>query len=318
MPAWRTALLAAALVVALALPFVLKGFVVFQLTMVIVYAIAILGLNLLTGVNGQFSLGHGAFFALGAYAAGILLERAGWPWPLTLPAAGFVAFAAGILIGLPALRLAPIYLALATFALAVATPQMLKLTPLEGLTGGVQGLIVLKPDPPPSLHLTQDQWLYLVALATALGMYAIARNIVTSRTGRALMAIRDNPTAALAMGIEVGRMKTLTFGVSAMFTGIAGALSALVVGFVAPDSFTLQLSVALLVGLVVGGVGWLPGALLGGAFVLFVPNLAEHVHKGLSGAVYGLCLILVVYLMPSGAGGFLRALISKLSRRSLP
>lgn len=317
-PAWRTALLLAALACALVLPFSLKGFVVFQLTMVMIYAIAILGLNLLTGINGQFSLGHGAFFALGAYTAGILLERAGWPWPLTLPTAGLVTFAAGLLIGLPALRLAPIYLALATFALAVATPQILKLTPLEGLTGGVQGLIVLKPDPPRGWPLTQDQWLYLVTLAVALALYRIARNIVTSRTGRALMAIRDNPTAALAMGIDVARMKTLTFGVSAMFTGIAGALSALVVGFVAPDSFTFSLSVALLVGLVVGGVGWLPGALIGGAFVLFVPNLAEHVHKGLSGAVYGLCLILVVYLMPSGAGGFLRALGSKLSRRRLP
>lgn len=317
-PAWRAVLAAAAIAVAVTLPFVLKGFMVFQLTMVLIYAIAILGLNLLTGINGQFSLGHGAFFALGAYVAGILLEHAGWAWPATLPASGLAAFAAGVLIGLPALRLAPIYLALATFALAVATPQILKLTPLEGLTGGVQGLLVPKPEPPRGLPLTQDQWLYLITLAVALALYWIARNIVSSRTGRALMAIRDNPTAALAMGIDVARIKTLTFGVSAMFTGIAGALSAFVVGFVAPDSFTFSLSVALLVGLVVGGVGWLPGALLGGAFVLFVPNFAEHVHKGLSGAIYGLCLILVVYLMPSGAGGFLRALVSKLPRRRLP
>jgi branched-chain amino acid transport system permease protein len=283
--------------------------------MVMIYAIAIMGLNLLTGFNGQFSLGHGAFFAVGAYTAGILMDRydIGFFW--TLPAAALVTFVLGVLFGLPALRLENIYLALATFSLAAVTPQLLKLTPFEGFTGGVQGIVVLKPPAPEGLPLTEDQWLYFITLAVGLVLYALALNIVHSRTGRAMMAIRENPIAARAMGIHSAYYKTLVFGISALFTGVAGALSAITIGFIAPDSFTVSLSVALLVGLVIGGVGWMPGALVGGAFVLFVPNIADEVSKGLSGAVYGAILLLVVYLMPSGAGAIWRAGVDALSRR---
>src|SRR5205807_1705328 len=146
-------------------------------------------------------------------------------------------------------------------------------------------LVVIKPDPPAGLPLNQDQWLYYFTLAVGVVLYAGARNLVTSRTGRAMMAVRDNPIAARSMGVNTGLYKSLTFGVSALYTGVAGALGAIVVQFVAPDSFTISLSITLLVGLVVGGVGWLPGAFFGGAFVLFVPNLAESFSKGLSGAV---------------------------------
>lgn len=302
------------LIIALTLPFVVKSFIVFQLTMALIYAIAILGLNLLTGFNGQFSLGHSAFFGLGAYTTAILMEHGNVPYVLTLPVAGIVCFAFGFLFGLPALRLAGIYLALATFALAVATPQILKMTPLEHWTGGVQGIVILKPDAPFGLPLSSDQWLYFLTLTVGLGLTVCAFNIINSRTGRALIAIRDNPIAARSMGIDISLYKTLTFGVSALYTGIAGALSAIVVSFVAPDSFTFLLSVALFVGLVVGGVGSIPGALVGGLFVLFVPNLAEHVSKGLAGAVYGIILILVIYVMPSGAAGLARWVISRIMR----
>lgn len=288
---------------ALAVPFLVKGFVAFQLTMVLVYAIAIMGLNLLTGFNGQFSLGHGAFYAIGAYTAAILMEQAGASYLWTLPAAGMICFVAGFLFGLPALRLEAIYLALATFALAIATPQVLKLSPLERWTGGVQGIVITKPEAPFGLPLSQDQWLYFVTLAVALLLYRLACNLTQSRSGRAIMAIRDNPIAAKAMGINASLYKATTFGISALYAGVAGALGAITVQFVAPDSFTLTLSVAILVGLVVGGVGWLPGGFIGGAFVMFVPNIAEHVSKGLSGAVYGLILILLIYVMPKGAGG---------------
>jgi branched-chain amino acid transport system permease protein len=289
-----------------ALPFAVKNFVVFQLTMVLIYGIAIMGLNLLTGFNGQFSLGHSAFFAVGAYTAAILMNNydIGYIW--TLPAAALTAFIAGILFGLPALRLEPIYLALATYALAVAMPQLLKLTPLEPWTGGVQGITLIKPDPPFGLPLNPDQWLYEFTLGTGLILYFCARNLVNSRTGRALMAIRDNPIAARAMGINLSFYKTMAFGTSALFTGIAGALAAIAVQFVAPDSFTFSLSIGLLVGLVVGGLAWLPGALVGGAFVLFVPNIADSVSKGLSGAVYGVILFVIIYLAPFGAGGLWR------------
>ncbi|XBO38094.1 branched-chain amino acid ABC transporter permease [Alsobacter sp. KACC 23698] len=295
-----TLLVVAALALA---PLVLKNFFVFQLTMVLVYAIAILGLNLLTGFSGQFSLGHGAFYAIGAYTSAILMEHFGVGYAWTLPAAGAVCFVAGFLFGLPALRLEGVYLALATFALAVATPQFLKLGPFEGWTGGVQGIVIVKPDAPFGLPLSQDQWLFYFTLAAGAALYAAARNIVASRSGRALMAIRDNPIAARSMGVDTALFKSLAFGLSAFYTGVAGALGAIVVQFVAPDSFTFPLSVSLFVGLVVGGVGWLPGALIGAAFVMFIPNVAEHLSKGLSGAVYGVLLILIITLAPSGAAG---------------
>jgi branched-chain amino acid transport system permease protein len=311
---WRAAAIACGLAAIVAVPFVAKNFLVFQLTLAIIYAVAILGLNLLTGFNGQFSLGHSAFYAIGAYTAAILMDQADVPYYWTLPAAGLMCFISGFLFGLPALRLEGVYLALATFALAVAIPQILKSTPLEPWTGGVQGIVIIKPDAPFGLPLNSDQWLYFFTLAVAAVLYACAVSLVHSRTGRAVIAIRENAVAAAAMGVNVSLYKTLTFGVSAFYTGVAGALGAIAVQFVAPDSFTFFLSVALFVGLVVGGVGSIAGTLVGGLFVLFVPNIAEQVSKGLAGAVYGIILILVIYLMPTGAAGLFRLAAAQFAR----
>jgi branched-chain amino acid transport system permease protein len=280
-----------------------------------IYALAILGLNLLIGFNGQFSLGHSAFYGIGAYTAAILMSRWEVPYYLTLPAAGGVCFAVGFLFGLPALRLQGLYLALATFALAIAMPQILKFHPFEDFTGGVQGLVIDKPDPPFGLPIDADQWLYYFTLAVLLVLLAGASRLIRSRTGRAIMAIRDNPIAAAAMGINTALYKTLTFGVSALYTGVAGALGAIAIQFVAPDSFTFVLAIALFVGLVVGGVGSIPGTVVGGLFVLFVPNIAESVSKGLAGAVYGVILLLVIYLMPTGFAGLMRLITAKLMKR---
>jgi branched-chain amino acid transport system permease protein len=311
---WSRILVVATLVVAVLVPFAAKNFLVFQLTQALIYAIAILGLNLLTGFNGQFSLGHSAFYGIGAYTAAIMMDQGGIEYYWTLPAAGAVCFVVGFLFGLPALRLEGIYLALATFALAVAMPQLLKLTPLEPFTGGVQGIVIVKPDAPFGLPLNADQWLYYFTVAVAIVMYVCAVNLVRSRTGRAITAIRDNPIAASAMGVNVALYKTLTFGVSALYTGVAGALGAIAVQFVAPDSYTFNFAIALFVGLVVGGVGSIPGTLFAGLFVLFVPNIAESVSKGLAQAVYGIILILVIYLMPSGAAGFVRLIVGRIAR----
>ncbi|WP_419247580.1 branched-chain amino acid ABC transporter permease [Roseibium aggregatum] len=313
---WSRIALIAGLVLAVTLPFVVKNFVIFQLTMVLIYAIAILGLNMLTGFNGQFSLGHSAFYAIGAYTTAILMEIYGFDFYLTIPVAALICFAFGFLFGLPALRLEAIYLALATFALAAATPQILKSTPLSPWTGGVQGIYVLKPDPPFGLPVNSDQWLYFLTLGIGLVLAVIARNLIDSRSGRAIIAIRDNPIAARAMGVDIALYKTLVFGVSALYAGIAGSLSAVVVQFVAPDSFTFVLAIALFVGLVIGGVGSIPGAVIGGLFLVFVPNFAEEISKGLAGAVYGAILILVIYAMPSGAAGLVRMLVAKLAGRS--
>jgi branched-chain amino acid transport system permease protein len=302
-----------AIIIALMLPLLTTSFVTFQLTLVMIYGLAILGLNLLTGFNGQFSLGHSAFYGIGAYTAAILMDQADLGYYWTLPCSGILCFVVGFLFGLPALRLQGLYLALATFALATAMPQILKFHPLEPLTGGVQGIAILKPDPPPGVPLSADQWLYYFTLAVLLVMFGGAANLVKSRTGRAIMAIRDHPLAAAAMGINTALYKTLTFGVSALYTGVAGALGAIAVQFVAPDSFTFLLSVSLLVGLVIGGVASIPGCLVGGLFVLFVPNIAESISRGLAGAVYGVILLLVIYVMPSGAAGLARILTARLA-----
>jgi branched-chain amino acid transport system permease protein len=285
----------------LVMPLFLKNFHVFQMTLLLIYAIAVLALNILTGASGQFSLGQSAFYAVGAYTAAILMEHANVHYVLTLPMAGIICFVFGLLFGLPALRLSGVYLALATFALAVATPPLLKLQYFEFWTGGVQGLVVNKPAPPFGLKISQDLWLYYFTLAVGLAIYFAAKNLFASRSGLAMMAIRDNEIAASSMGVNLALYKMLAFGISAGITGIAGALATLAIAFVSPDSYTFQLAIALFLGMIISGVGWLPGSLAGGAFIVFVPHLAESVSKGLSGAVYGVILILVIFIVPNGA-----------------
>ena len=317
-PTKRHLVIAAAVIIAAAIPLFAKSFLLFQLTEVMIYGLAILGLNLLTGFNGQFSLGHSAFYGIGAYTTAILMHNYGVAYFWTLPAAGGLCFVIGFLFGLPALRLQNLYLALATFALATAMPQILKFHALEGWTGGVQGLDVDQPDAPGFLPIDSDRWLYYFTLIVVLLMFGAASNLVRSRSGRAIKAIRDNQIAAAAMGVNASLYKTLTFGVSALYTGVAGALGALTVASVAPDSFTVFLSISLLVGLVIGGVGSIPGCLFGGLFVLFVPNIANSVSTGLAGAIYGLILLVVVFVMPSGGPGFVRLALAQLARFRQP
>ena len=203
------------------------------------------------------------------------------------------------------------YLALTTFALAVAVPQVLKHKWFEDYTGGVQGLVIDKPDAPLGLPFSSDQWLYLFCLGVAVGMYLLAWNLVRGRIGRAMRAIRDHATAAEAMGINLAMVKTRTFAVSAMYTGVAGSLGAIAVAFVAPDSFSVFLSITLFVGLCAGGAASIPGTIVGAIFIEFVPNLADKVSKAAPGAVYGVILIAMLFLMPMGAGGFLSTLWRK-------
>ncbi|KJC55907.1 ABC transporter permease [Bradyrhizobium sp. LTSPM299] len=289
------------LAVLILVPLFAKNFIIFQLTQLLYLGLAVLALNILTGGSGQFSLGQSAFYAVGAYTSAILMEHGDVNYALTLPIAGIVCFGFGFLFGQPALRLSGVYLALATFALATAMPQLLKLGYFEYWTGGVQGLVVTKPDAPFGLPISQDMWFYYFTLAIGIGIYTASVNLLNSRSGRAFMAIRDNEIAASAMGVDVALYKTLAFGVSAGITGVAGALGAIAVQFVAPDSFTITLAIQLFLGMVVGGVGWLPGSIVGAAFIIFVPNIAEDVSKGLSGAVFGVMLFLVIFLVPHGA-----------------
>src|SRR5262245_13714765 len=303
----------------------MSNFAFLQLSLMIVYAIAVLGLNLLTGFNGQISLGHGAFFAVGAYTAAVLIDQADWPFWATLPMAALTCFIAGYLFGLPALRLEGHYLALATFALAVAVPQLLKYRHIEPITKGVMGINVFKPDPPFGLPLSTDQWMFLVVLAVAALMFWIARNLLDSRTGRALIAIRDHSMAASTMGINVPHYKAVVFGISALYTGLAGALHGVIFEFVSPDSFRFELSIAILVGAVVGGIASLPGAIIGGIFVQVIEKYADALTKKITTAVhlplelepwliYGVALIILMYTMPMGIAGGVAALWRRIKR----
>src|SRR6185436_15772672 len=309
------------LAVACALPFLVSNYRTFQLTLVLVYAIALLGLNILTGYSGQISLGHGAFYALGAYVTAILMDKAGVPYWATLPAAGAVCLAAGFLFGLPALRLEGLYLALATFALGVSMPQLLKYHHVEKWTGGVQGIVIPKPEPPAVLKeagMTPDQWLYFFALAVALLMFLVGWNLLRGRVGRALVAIRDHHMAAEVMGVNTALYKSLAFGVSAMYTGVAGGLGAIAVQFVAPDSFNIFLSIIFLVGIVIGGLASIPGALYGAVFIQFVPNIADEISKAAPWAIFGVFLIAFVYVLPWGVAGAVSMALARLRTKVPP
>jgi len=323
---WLWGLLAAAFLIPLLrplLPDLVSDYRLFLVSTMMIAAIAVLGLNLLTGFNGQFSLGHGAFYAVGAYTAAILMDQVDFPYWATLPAAAVVCFIVGYLFGLPALRLEGHFLALATFALALAVPQILKYKWLEGLTGGVQGIVLSKPEVPFGLPLTEDQWLYYYVLIVMVVLYWAAANILDSRSGRAMMAIRDQHMAADTMGIDTALYKTVTFGISAAYTGIAGALSASAIAFVAPDSFNIFLSIKFLIGLVVGGIGSLAGSVVGGIFYVLVDNSAQALSTFVKNdlglpfdlsayTVFGILLIVLMYLMPMGIVGGVYYLIRSL------
>src|SRR3954466_10824469 len=296
------------------LPDIVSDYRLFLVSTMIIAAIAVLGLNLLTGFNGQISLGHGAFYAVGAYTAAVLMDHLNMPYWLTLPFAAVICFIVGYLFGLPALKLEGHYLALATFALALAVPQILKYKWLEGLTGGVQGIVLNKPEVPFGLPLTEDQWLYYYCLVVMVVLYWAAANLLNSRSGRAMMAIRDQYMAADTMGIARALHKSVTFGIRAAYTGIAGALSASAIAFVAPDSFNIFLSIKFLIGLVVGGVGSLTGSIIGGIFYVLVDNSAQALSTFVKNdlglqfdlsayTVFGILLIVLMHLMPMGIVG---------------
>ncbi len=303
----RSALLAACLAVLLLLPpMLLSDYNLFRLTLVATDALALLGLNLVMGFGGQISLGHGAFYAVGSYITAILLASYDWPYWATFPVSVAVCGGLGYLVGWPALRVSGPYLALLTLALATAVPQLLKHPALEAWTGGVQGIVLSKPDPPAGLPLTPDAWLYLVAMALAALGFALVSRLLRGRTGRAIVAARDHPIAASAMGVDIAGLRTKTFALSAALTGLAGSLGALAVEFVAPDSFTVFLSITLFVGSVVGGAASVAGAVAGAVFIVAVPPLANTVSKSAPGIAYGAMLILCLYAMPAGVAGLFR------------
>jgi len=301
----------------------------FQVSEIAMWAIVALGLNILTGYNGQISLGHSAFVAVGGYTAAILMVDYGWPFWSTIIMGGVIAGSLGFLIGVPALRLTGPYLAIATLGLALATPQILK--KYDGLTHGTQGINVRPevPEPPAfiedwfGIHLSKDEWIYFLALFIALVMLILAINIVRSRIGRAFVAIRDSEIAAQAMGISVPRYKTMAFAISAFYAGIAGGTYAQVVGYVSPESFNFLLSINFLTTIVIGGLASILGSILGATGLILVPELSDLVSfipgaslpAELSWAFYGGALILVMIFAPYGLAGLVHRLTRWVSTR---
>ncbi len=256
----------------LELPQYYPDFRVAQFNTVLCFAIAALGLNLLAGFNGQISVGHGAFFGIGAYTSVILVVDHGWPHFATIVAAAVLAFVVGLIVGLPALRIQGLYLALVTLALATLFP--LVITRFSDLTGGSQGKSVPVKErfrAPDWTSMSNDQWRYYVFLAFAVVAFVLVRNLVRSRAGRAIIAIRDNETAAATLGVNISAYKVVTFGLSAMLAGIAGALFSIQTSFVSSEQFGLNLSITLLVAVVVGGAATIFGPAIGAFLVVFIP-----------------------------------------------
>jgi branched-chain amino acid transport system permease protein len=306
--------LAAAAVAAL-LPFMLSGYNQGLATNVAIYFVAILGLNVLTGYTGQISIGHGAFMAIGGYTTVIMSRSHHTNLIATLPLAAVIAFGCGVLLGIPALRLSGVYLALATFALAVSVPQLpLKFSTFLGGSNGLQ-----------TDHTVSHLWLYGVGWACAAIVLALAWLLLRGRIGRAFRAVRDSEVAAASSGVSLPIYKTFAFGVSAAFAGVAGSLFVLANnGFAQPNEFSVLLSLKILIGAAVAGFGSLWGVLAGAAFIGLLPEISSTVP--LIGAahgqdvVFGLALIVIMLVLPNGFVGLLasveRAFNSAIKRAS--
>ncbi len=285
------------------LPFVISDYNVSLVARVGVFFIAVLGLDILTGYTGQISIGHGAFMAIGGYTTAVLSRDHDTNLVVTMLVAFAICFVVGFLVGLPALRLSGAYLALVTFALAVSVPLLpLKWSSFLGGRDGVQ-----------TSHEVSNLWLYGVAWAASAILFVLAWLILRGRVGRAFRAVRDSEIAAVASGIELPVYKTLAFGISAAYAGVAGSLFVLANnGFAAPDEFAIVLSLQILIGAAVAGLGSLWGVLAGAAFVGLLPSVSSSVPVIGSAhgqdVVFGAAVILVMLLLPDGFAGLLARL----------
>jgi branched-chain amino acid transport system permease protein len=308
-------------VVALAVylaPFVLPGYRLNQISGALVLAIAIVGLNLLSGFGGQISLGHAAFFGLGAYTTGILTVDHGVPVIVAMLLSIVVCFCAGVIVGLPALRLQGTYLALVTLAAGILFPSLIRR--FEDLTGGSRGLLGISFRPPENLTyfsgaLGRTIWIFwAVSLALALSCLVV-RNIMRSRLGRGIVALRDKEAAGIVMGVNRAFVRTVLFGISAGIAGVAGGFFAVLNGIITPDSFSLLLTINLLVGMLIGGSASFWGPIIGGFVIYFVPVWSSDITGGpISGVLFGAILIATVFLFPNGVVGGLRKLTAKVVR----
>jgi branched-chain amino acid transport system permease protein len=286
----------------LVLPNIVDNYVIYVMARLFVYILVALGLNLLTGYAGQVSLGHAAFFAIGAYTAAVLAESLHWPFVLCVFAATLFTATVGYLLGLPCLRLSGLYLAMATLGFTLIVQEML--LQLAVITHGSEGM----PVPAASIlgfTFDSDYRKYYLLLGVTIVMLILARNLVRGRTGRAFLAIRENERAAEAMGVNLAQYKTIAFAISALYTGLAGALSAFLVGFLDPQEFSFFLSIQFITIIILGGLASLLGSVLGASFLIILPELLAGLDVW-QALVYGLIMVLTIIFMPFGLSGAIR------------
>lgn len=305
---------AAVLGLVVALPYLVEPFRITQITGACTYAMVIVGLNMLSGVGGQISLGHAAFFGLGAYTTGILTVKQGWPPLISFAVDIVLAFVVGALVALPALRLRGVYVALVTLAVGLIFPTLV--SRFDSLTGGAAGLFGVSYDPPALAYFSGfngatlwHYWLVVVALGLSC---LVVRNLVRSRFGRAVVALRDNESAAIVMGVPRTATRAVTFGTSAAIASLAGGLFAVTNGILTPDSFSLLLTLYFLAGMIIGGTGSLWGPIFGGFIVYYIPIWAGDLSslnsgKNFAGVFLGAIIIVITFALRTGVQGLLRS-----------
>ena len=304
----RLGVCGAAAVLLSLLPFTLSGLNQVLAAKVALYFIAIVGLNIVTGYTGQISIGHGAFMAIGGYTTAIMSHDHHTNLIATLSLSFAITFACGIVVGLPASRLSGVYLALATLALAVSIPQLtLKFSHFTGARNGI------------SVHGTIGYlWLYGVSWTCAAILFVVAWLVLRGRTGRAFRAVRDSEVAAASSGVSLVLYKTLAFGISAAFAGVAGSLFVLAnLGYAQPEEFSIFLSLNILIGAAVAGLGSLWGVGVGAAFIALLPNISQSAP--LIGSIhgqdvaFGIVVVAVMLLLPTGFAGLLQRVALRIS-----
>ncbi len=305
-------------------PGIAPGYILYLVSLGLIYAIVAIGLDLLIGHSGQFSLGHAGFFAIGAYASALLTYRLSVPFVVALLIAGSLSSIIGFLLGLPALRLSGPYLAVATLGFGLAVPQLVIWQ--GSWTGGSSGLhglpLASLPLGPFSIVFRTDQDYYFLAVGVLVVLTIFARNVVTSHTGRAFVAIRDSELAARAMGVDLVRYKTTAFALSALYAGIAGSLYAHLLHGISPEDFTVLLSIDFLTMVVLGGLGSVSGALSGALLLTFLQNVLTRLpvvrdFKNLYIVVLGVILILTITFLPQGIAGIVRSWRLRWATRTL-
>ncbi|HEX5206073.1 branched-chain amino acid ABC transporter permease [Paractinoplanes rhizophilus] len=305
------------LAVAAYLPFGVGGPTLVNLQQVIYTAVGVMSLNLLSGLAGQISIGQSAYIGLAAYATALLVQHAGWSYWAALPVAVLLAFVLGALTGLPALRITGIRLALTTLAIAIIFPTIP--VKFSAQTGGTPGMNVDPLTAPASWGISTVAFNYWVLLAGLVVIWVIVRNVLDSRIGRSLLAVRDHQIAAHTVGINVSVTKVLVFGASAAVCGVAGWMFVVTNQFVAPGDFSVLLAIYLLAGMAIGGAGTLIGPIFGGLFIVYAPQSISSAGLSplLTPLIYGVVLILILLVLPQGLGGLLAKLGARI-RGPLP